>query len=58
MKEYALKTGAVYVDYFSAMVDEKGFLMENISEDGIHPNTEGYRIMTRVIEKVIEKELK
>ena len=58
MKDYASKAGAVYVDYFSATVDEKGFLKENISEDGIHPNAEGYRIMTGVIEKEIEKALK
>ena len=58
MKDYASKVGATYVDYFNAMVDKKGFLKENISEDGIHPNGEGYRIMTEVLEKVLEKALK
>ena len=58
MKDYASKVNAVYVDYFSAMVDGKGFLKENISEDGIHPNAEGYKIMTAIVEKAIEKALK
>ncbi len=58
MKDYASKVNAVYVDYFSAMADGKGFLKENISEDGIHPNAEGYRIMTKIVEKAIEKVLK
>ena len=58
MKDYASKVNAVYVDYFSAMADGKGFLKENISEDGIHPNAEGYKIMTAIVEKAIEKALK
>ena len=58
MKKYAEKVNAVYVDYFSAMVDEKGFLKENLSEDGIHPNAEGYQIMSKVVGKVIEKAFK
>ncbi|MBN1833777.1 MAG: SGNH/GDSL hydrolase family protein [Deltaproteobacteria bacterium] len=58
MKQYAEKVNAIYVDYFSAMVDEKGFLKDNLSGDGIHPNAEGYKIMTKIIEKAIEKVLK
>lgn len=57
MKDYASKVNAVYVDYLSAMVDEKGFLKENLSEDGIHPNAEGYKIMTKIVEEAIEKAL-
>jgi lysophospholipase L1-like esterase len=55
MKDYASKVGATYVDYFSAMVDEKGFLKENLSEDGIHPNVEGYKIMTKIVGEAIDK---
>jgi lysophospholipase L1-like esterase len=58
MNNYAEKVNAIYVDYFSAMVDEKGFLKENLSGDGIHPNAEGYKIMTAIVEKAIEKALK
>ncbi len=58
MKNYAGKVNAAYVDYFSEMVDEKGFLKENLSEDGIHPNADGYRIMTDIVGEVIEKVLK
>ncbi len=58
MKDYASKGNAVYVDYFSAMVDEKGFLKEEISEDGIHPNAEGYKIMTKIIAEALDKVIK
>jgi lysophospholipase L1-like esterase len=55
MKDYASKVGATYVDYFSAMVDEKGFLKENLSEDGIHPKVEGYKIMTKIVGEALDK---
>jgi lysophospholipase L1-like esterase len=58
MKNYASKVNAVYVDYFSALVDEQGWLKENCSEDGIHPNAEGYKIMTEIVEEAIEKALR
>jgi lysophospholipase L1-like esterase len=58
MKDYAKKVDAIYVDYFSAMVDGKGFLKENLSEDGIHPNAEGYEIMTKIVGEAIEGALK
>jgi lysophospholipase L1-like esterase len=58
MKDYASKVRATYVDYFSAMVDEKGFLKENLSEDGIHPNAEGYKIMTRIVGEALDKVIK
>ncbi|MFC1494290.1 GDSL-type esterase/lipase family protein [Thermodesulfobacteriota bacterium] len=57
MKSYAKKVDAIYVDYFNAMVDDKGFLRENLSEDGIHPNAEGYEIMTKIVGEAIDKAL-
>jgi lysophospholipase L1-like esterase len=58
MEDYASKVNAYYVDYFSALVDEKGFLKESCSEDGIHPNAEGYKIMTEIVKKAINDVLK
>jgi lysophospholipase L1-like esterase len=57
MKEYAARVNAFYVDYFSALVDEKGWLKENCSGDGIHPNGEGYKIMAPIVEAAIQKAL-
>jgi len=58
LKDYAQRAGAVYVDYFSAMVDEKGWLKEELSDDGLHPNAEGYKVMTRVLSAALEKALR
>jgi len=57
MKQYAAKAGAVYADYFSAVVDAKGFLKEGISTDGLHPNAMGYGLMVPVAEEAMAKAL-
>jgi len=49
MKAYAAKVGAVYADYYSAMVDDKGWLKDGISADGLHPTADGYKIMTPIV---------
>jgi len=55
IKDYAARVNATYVDYFSAMVDEKGWLKDGISADGLHPNAEGYAIMTSVLTAALQK---
>jgi lysophospholipase L1-like esterase len=55
MKNYAAKVNATYVDYFSAMVDDRGWLKDGISADGLHPNAEGYKIMTAVLAAALQK---
>jgi lysophospholipase L1-like esterase len=57
MKDYAAKAGAIYADYFSILVDEKGWLKDGISADGLHPNAEGYKLMAPVVEAAIQKAL-
>jgi lysophospholipase L1-like esterase len=58
LKTYATKSGAIYADYFSALVDAKGFLKEGISADGLHPNATGYNLMAPIAEAAIQKALK
>jgi lysophospholipase L1-like esterase len=58
MKSYAASAGAVYADYFSAVVDGSGMLKEGLSHDGLHPNTQGYALMVPVVEAAIQKALK
>ena len=58
MKKYAAANGAVYLDYFSATVDDKGFLKEELSQDGLHPNQKGYDVMAPLAERAIAAALK
>jgi lysophospholipase L1-like esterase len=52
------KTGAVYLDYFSAMVDSRNGLKTELGYDGVHPNAAGYRVMGPLAERAIEMALK
>jgi len=53
LKEYSAANGHLYLDYFSAMVDEKGLLKRDLANDGLHPNDAGYAIMAPLVEKAI-----
>lgn len=55
MRSYAAKANATYVDYFAASVDEKGMLRNGISNDGLHPNPQGYELMAPIASAAIAK---
>lgn len=57
LKDYAAKNGHVYLDYFSAMSDEKGLLRPELTADGLHFNAAGYAIMGPLAEKAIAQAL-
>jgi lysophospholipase L1-like esterase len=57
MKEYASRVNAYYADYFTVLADERGWLKDNFSGDGIHPNAEGYKVMAPIVEAAIQKAL-
>jgi lysophospholipase L1-like esterase len=58
IKEYAEKNGCVYVDYHSALKDERDGLPQAYSFDGVHVNQAGYRIMEEIVHDAITKALK
>ena len=57
MKNYCAQNGCVYLDCFSAMVDDKGLLKSDLAEDGLHPNDKGYAIMAPLAQRAIEQAL-
>lgn len=57
IKKYADANGILYLDYFSAMADERNELKTAYSEDGVHPNKLGYQIMAPLAEKAITEVL-
>src|SRR5580700_7647228 len=58
LKDYCAKNALVYLDYFSAMVDDKGMLKRNLSDEGLHPNAAGYKVMAPLAEKAIAQALR
>jgi lysophospholipase L1-like esterase len=43
----------IYVDYYSAMLDAQGSLKADLADDGLHPNSMGYRIMAPIVLEAI-----
>lgn len=58
IKAYAGKNKIIYVDYHSALADERGGLPEKYSKDGVHPTLEAYKIMETIVQKAITKVIK
>lgn len=57
IKEYAKEANVTYVDYFSAMVNDKDGMKKALTEDGVHPTAAGYDVMQPIIEKAIKETL-
>ncbi|WP_416864744.1 MAG: SGNH/GDSL hydrolase family protein [Imperialibacter sp.] len=58
IKAYADKNKIVYVDYFSAMADDRDGLPTELAKDGVHPTKAGYNVMEPLAEAAIAKALK
>jgi lysophospholipase L1-like esterase len=58
LKKYAEEIHAVYADYYSALVDDSGYLKDGLSNDGLHPNERGYALMAPIAQAAIDKALR
>ena len=57
IKDYATRSGAVYLDYYSGLADGRNFKKE-LTGDGLLPNDAGYGVMAPLAEKAIAEALK
>ena len=57
IQNFCRQRNFVCVDYYSQLVDSAGFLRAELSDDGLHPNAAGYRVMAPVALAAIEKAL-
>ena len=53
IKEYAAYNCFEYLDYYTAMVNERLGLQADLTYDGVHPNTAGYMVMEPITEAAI-----
>jgi lysophospholipase L1-like esterase len=58
LKEYCKRSGDMFLDYFSAMVDAQGMMKRDFADDGLHPNAAGFKVMAPMAEAAIQRELK
>ena len=57
MAAFAKKRGFTYLNYYDAMVDSSGFLKAELADDGLHPNSAGYRVMAPLAQAAIDDTL-
>lgn len=57
-KEYAAAHGLYYVNAFDKFKDENDGMPRTYSADTVHPNAQGYQILSGMVEEQIEKALK
>ena len=58
LQRLARDKNVLYLDYFSAMVNNKNGLSKELAEDGVHPTPAGYEIMAELANKTIMLALK
>lgn len=57
LRTYCAANGHTYLDYFTALVDRSGMLQAELADDGLHPNSNGYRIMAPLASAAIDRVL-
>lgn len=50
LRSFTVRSGFHYLDYHTAMVGADGAMRQLFTDDGLHPNSEGYRRMEEVLE--------
>jgi lysophospholipase L1-like esterase len=55
LKSFCEKRGYTFLNYYLAMADPQGFLQRDLADDGLHPNSRGYRIMAPLALDAIER---
>ncbi len=56
LQEFCLRNNYVYADYFTPL-SQGGMLDPALSDDALHPNAKGYRLMAPVAAKALDKAL-
>jgi lysophospholipase L1-like esterase len=58
IRHYCRSKGMTYLDYYSHLVDSRGMLGAGLSDDGLHPNAAGYKIMAPLAQHAIRRALR
>ena len=52
--QYALSRNLIFIDYHTRMRNADGGMFKDYSEDGVHPNSEGYNAMEATLSIMLE----
>jgi len=54
IQSYCASKDFTFVNYYSEVMDAAGFFKPDLSDDGLHPNSQGYRIMAPVVLQALQ----
>lgn len=54
MRSMCSQRGCTYLDYYTALIDKTGQLTAEFSDDGLHPNSKGYRVMAPLVVAAVD----
>lgn len=55
LKDYAMQHNIIWVDFYTCMNNGSGGLKAEFTYDGVHPNLEGYKVMSKIVEESFQK---
>jgi lysophospholipase L1-like esterase len=55
LRRYARASGAGFIDYYAQLATPAGAFRADLSNDGVHPNEAGYRVMTQLLRAALTK---
>jgi lysophospholipase L1-like esterase len=54
LKKYAKEKDFTYIDLYTPLANEDGYFSSEYSDDGLHPNEEGYKLITEKLLKYMK----
>jgi lysophospholipase L1-like esterase len=57
LRRFAREKSLIYVDYHEPLADERDAMKQTFSNDGVHPNRDGYSVMEPLARHAIEQAL-
>lgn len=57
LRRFAREKNLIYVDYHEPLADERDAMKQTFSNDGVHPNRDGYAVMEPLARRAIEQAL-
>lgn len=57
LRDYAAEQGAVFVDYATVMAGPQGELRPELTGDGVHPDADGFAVMTPLAREAVMRAL-
>ena len=53
LESYAKEEGIKFLDYYAYMNNNKGGMIDNLTNDGVHVTSEGYKLMIKLVQQAL-----